>query len=82
MRTSVPENLRKVVDEIDAQGQASLARLTVLKKWFVRPKRLSAFALWVAARAVSRKGKTGRVAAALFLEARALVSGWIRQHRS
>lgn len=75
MRTSVPENLRKVVDEIDAQGQASLARLTVLKKWFVRPKRLSAFALWVAARAVSRKGKTGRVAAALFLEARALVSG-------
>ena len=75
MRTSVPENLRKVVDEIDAQGQASLARLTVLKKWFVRPKRLSAFALWVAARAVSRKGKTGRVAAALFLEARDLVSG-------
>jgi hypothetical protein len=47
----------------------------VLKKWFVRPKRLSAFALWVAARAVSRKGKTGGVAAVLFLEARALLAG-------
>jgi hypothetical protein len=75
MRTSAPEKLLAVVDEIDAQGHASLTRLTVLKKWFVRPERLSAFALWVAARAVSRKGKTGRVAAAPFLEARALVSG-------
>ena len=75
MRTSAPEQLLKVVDEIDAQGQASLTRLTLLKKWFARPERLYAFALWAAARAVSRKGKTGGAAAALFLEARALVSG-------
>ena len=75
MRTSAPEKLLKVVDEIDAQGHASLTRLTLLKKWFERPKRLSAFALWVAARAVSRKGKTGGAAAALFLEARALLAG-------
>jgi hypothetical protein len=34
MRTSVPEKLLKVVDEIDEQGHASLTRLTVLKKWF------------------------------------------------
>jgi hypothetical protein len=75
MRTSAPEKLLKVVDEIDAHGHASLTRLTVLKKWFERPKRLSAFALWVAARAVSRKGQTGGAAAALFLEARALLAG-------
>ena len=75
MRTSVPEKLLKLVDEIDTHGQTNLTRLTLLKKWFERPKRLSAFALWVAARAVSRKGKTGGGAAALFLEARALVSG-------
>ena len=75
MQTSAPEKLLKVVDEIDTQGYASLTRLTVLKKWFERPKRLSAFALWVAARAVSRKGKTGGAAAALFLEARALLVG-------
>jgi hypothetical protein len=49
--------------------------LTVLKKWFARPERLSTFALWVAARAVSRKGKTSGAAAALFLEARTLLAG-------
>ena len=75
MRTNAPEKLLKVVDEIDAQGHASLARLTVLKKWFARSERLYAFALWVAARAVSRKGKTGGAKAALFLEARALLVG-------
>lgn len=75
MRTNVPEKLLKIVDEIDAQGQASLTRLTVLKKWFERPTRLSAFALWVAARAVSRRGKTSGAAAALFLEARTLLAG-------
>lgn len=75
MRTSVPEQLLKIIDEIDAQGQASPTRLTVLKKWFERPERLSAFTIWVAARAVSRKGKTSGTAAALFLEARTLLSG-------
>lgn len=75
MRTSVPEQLLKIIDEIDAHGQASLTRLTVLKKWFARPERLSAFALWVAARAVARRGKTSGAAATLFLEARTLLSG-------
>jgi len=72
---SATEQLRKVVDEIDAHGHASLTRLTVLKKWCESPERLSAFALWVVARAVSRKGKTGGAAAALLLDARALVAG-------
>jgi hypothetical protein len=75
MRTSVPEKLLKIVDEIDSHGDASLTKLTVLKKWFEHPGRLSAFALWVAARAVSRKGKTGGAAAELFRQARALLAG-------
>ena len=75
MRTNVPEKLLKVVEEIDAHGQAELTRLTVLKKWFERSRRLSAFAIWVATRATSRKGKTGGVAAQLFLEARAMLAG-------
>ena len=75
MRTNVPEKLLKIIDEIDEQGQASLTRLTVLKKWLERPKRLSALALWVAARAVSRKGKTSGAAGILFLEARTLLAG-------
>lgn len=75
MRTNVPEKLLKIVEEIDARGEANLTRLAVLKKWFERPGRLSAFALWVAARACSRKGKTGGAAAKLFHEARALIAG-------
>ena len=51
-----------------------MTRLTVLKKWFERPERLTAFALWVAAQAASRKSKTGGGAAGLFKEARALLS--------
>ena len=75
MRTSVPEKLLKIIDEIDQHGQASLTRLTVLKKWFARPERLSAFAVWVAARAVSRKGKTSGAVGTLFLEARTVLAG-------
>lgn len=74
-RTNVPEKLLKIVEEIDARGEANLTRLAILKKWFERPGRLSAFALWVAARACSREGKTGGTAAELFREARTLLAG-------
>lgn len=69
MRTNIPEKLLKVVEEIDGHGQADHTRLTVMKKWFERPRHLSAFAIWVATRASSRKGKTGGGAAELLLEA-------------
>ena len=74
MKTKVPEKLRKVIAEIDAQGNASLTKLTVLKKWFEPPGRLSVFALWVAVRAVSHKAKKEGQAAELFREAEALLS--------
>ena len=72
MRTPVPEKLLAIVDEIDAHGSTSLARLTVLKKWFEHPGRLPAFGLWIAKRAAARKGKTKGEAGALLDEARAL----------
>ncbi len=75
MRTNIPEKLLKIVEEIDENGNASLTSLTVLKKWLERPERLSAFAIWVAARAVSRKGKTTGAAAELFRAARTLLVG-------
>ena len=75
MRTSVPEKIIKIIDQIDAEGNANLTRLTVLKKWFEHPGRLPAFGLWVAARAASRKGKTAGAAGELFDEARALLVG-------
>lgn len=80
MRTNIPEKVLKVVEEIDAHGQANLTRLAVLKKWFERSRRLSAFAIWVATRASSRKGKTRGAAAQLFLEARAMLAGLDKLH--
>jgi hypothetical protein len=75
MRTNVPEKLLKIADDIDAHGSANLTRLAVLKKWFEKPERLSAFAVWTATRATSRKGKTKGAAAELFQEARILLAG-------
>jgi hypothetical protein len=80
VRTKVPEKLIKIIDDIDAEGNASLTRLTVLKKWFEAPgrksnNRLRAFAVWVARRVLSRKGKTTGAAGELFSEARALLGG-------
>ena len=73
MRTAVPERIQKIIDDIDTQGNASLTRLTVLKKWFEHPGRLSAFGLWIARRASGRKGKTKGDAGALLDETRALL---------
>jgi hypothetical protein len=58
----------------------NLTKLTVLKKWFEHPGRLPAFAVWIARRAVARKGKTSGAAAELFREARTLLAGLDKVH--
>ena len=73
MRTAVPEKILKIIADINTQGNASLTRLTVLKKWFGHPGRLSAFGLWVARRAAGRPGKTKGEYAALLRETGALL---------
>jgi len=73
MRTAVPEKIQKIIVDIDTKGNASLTRLTVLKKWFEHPGRLSAFGLWIARRAADRKVKTKADAAALLNETRVLL---------
>ncbi len=80
MSTTIPEKLLKIVEEIDEYGSAGLTRLTVLKKWFVRPQRLSAFAIWIATKAVARRGKTSGAAAELFRDARRLLVGSHKLH--
>ena len=74
MRTNIPEKLLNIIEEIENTGQASLTRLTVLKKWFATPHRLAAFAIFIAKRACSRKGKSAPETVELFKEARALLS--------
>jgi hypothetical protein len=73
MRTDVPDKILKIGADIDAQGNVPLTRLTVLKKWFEHPGRLSAFGLWIARRAAGRKGKTAGVYGALLNETRKLL---------
>ncbi len=73
MRTAVPEKILKIIEDIDARGNVSLTRLTVLKKWFEAPGRLSAFGLWLARRASGRKGKTKGEAGRLLDETRVLL---------
>jgi hypothetical protein len=80
MQTCVPEKLLQIVEEIDARGDANLTRLTVLKKWFETPGRLVPFALWIASRASSHKGKTKGEAATLFREVRLLLAKLDRVH--
>jgi hypothetical protein len=75
MRTTIPEKLLNVAAEIKEHGSANLTRLTVLKKWFEKPHRLSSFAIFVAKRASGRKGKSTGEAAKLFQNAWVLLKG-------
>jgi hypothetical protein len=74
MSTKVPQKLLKIIEDIDTQGQANLTRLTVLKKWFERPERLQAFAIWMAQRAVAEENAADDVEGALFELARRLLA--------
>jgi hypothetical protein len=74
MRTDIPEKLIKITEMIEENGQAALTRLTVLKKWFEQPDRLRAFAVFIAKRACSRKGKSSGETAELFRDAKMLLS--------
>jgi len=75
MRTTIPEKLLTVAAEIKEYGSANLTRLTVLKRWFEPPHRLSSFAIFIAKRASGRKGKSTGEADRLFRKARILLKG-------
>lgn len=73
MKTGTHEKLLKIIAMIDTTGNASLTRLTVLKKWFETPGRLPVFALWLARRAILLNAETCGDADALFDEALGLL---------
>jgi hypothetical protein len=73
VRTNIPEKLLRIASDIEEKGPQELTRLTVLKQWFSDPLRLSSFAIFIARRACSRKGKTTGEAAALFKQASELL---------
>jgi hypothetical protein len=69
----IQDKLASIIAEIDRTGHADIMRLTVLKKWFKHPKRLAAFGLWVAQRAVARGDAATGAAKDLFTQAQALL---------
>lgn len=77
MNTTVSEKLLKIADDIKAEGQAGLTRLTVLKKWFEQqPGRLAAFGVWLAKTALATAEEPGTdLEAALFELARRRLAG-------
>jgi hypothetical protein len=75
MPTRSQDQLAAIIAELDRTGHANITRLTVLKKWFeYHPKRLRAFGLWVAERAAARGDSATEEAAALFAQARVLLT--------
>ena len=66
----ITHKLQKLLDDIEERGNASLTRLTVLKKWFETPSRLPSFGIFVARRAALRTGETTEEPWELLREAR------------
>ncbi len=50
-RDSIAARIGRIVQEIDSSGNASLTRLTILKKWLEPKGRLPALGAWIAGRA-------------------------------
>lgn len=75
MRISIAAKLDAIIGQINETGNADPLRLTVLKKWFERPGRLAAFAIWIASQAVSRGGRATGPARDLFRETQELLWG-------
>jgi len=74
-RTTISDKLREIVAWIEQRGSVNMTRLTVIKKWFEVPSRLSSFAIFIAYHASRRKTKTTKEAGELIREARTLLDG-------
>ena len=74
-RVSTSEKIRQIVQDIDLRGNASLTRLTVLKKWLEAPNRLPALGLWIASQAATDNAGKEPEEAALIEKARVFLQG-------
>lgn len=74
MALTVHRKLASIVEEIDREGFAELVRLSVLKKWFDKPGRLTAFALWIAEQATTGETPASEPEASLLAQVHALLA--------
>ena len=73
MALTIHQKLASIVEEIERKGFAELVRLSVLKKWFERPGRMIAFALWIAEQGAAGEAPASEPEADLLAQARALL---------
>jgi len=73
MPALIQHKINAIIEEIDRRGHADVLRLTVLKRWFMAPGRLSDFGLWIAQQAAAHGEAATGDAGSLFAEARALL---------
>jgi hypothetical protein len=73
-QTNIAEKLQDIVAEIKERGHANLTRLTVLKKWFEAPGRITSFGTFVAIQALRQTCKTTKEAEQLLCEAREILA--------
>ena len=59
---NISEKLRDIVTDVKEKGHANLTRLTVLKKWFEAPGRITSFGTFVAVEASRPTRKTTKKA--------------------
>lgn len=72
---NISRKLQKIAVDIEASGNTQLTRLTILKKWFEKPRRLSSFGIFIADRASRQTRKATEDAPELFREVREILAG-------
>ena len=66
--------LQKLIEDIKEHGNANLTKLTILKKWFETPSRLTSFGIFIARSACQSTLKTTADAASLLRDAKLLLT--------
>ena len=65
---NISHKLQRIVVDIEECGHAELTRLTILKKWFEKPRRLPSFGIFIAGQASRQTPKATEEAPELFRE--------------
>jgi hypothetical protein len=73
-QTNIAEKLEAIITDMKERGHANLTRLTVLKKWFEAPGRITSFGTFIAIQASRQTRKTTKEAEQLLCEAREILA--------
>jgi hypothetical protein len=65
---NISRKLQKIVGDIEESGHAELTRLTILKKWFEKPRRIPSFGIFIADQASRQTRKATEEAPEPFRE--------------